>query len=128
MKNQSVLGHRPSGSLSTTRKRPQLPIAALVAMSLLGFSAASAEEAEDSSAAFEAEKESMNATLGVAAAESTVTTHENGMTSAVVGVSALKMLVVRQNADGTLSYGHVSSEKEAEAFAKATDTDKPAEE
>lgn len=128
MKNLFVLGNRPSGNLSNMRKRPQLRIAALAALSLLGFSAASAEEAEDSSAAFEAEKEAMAATLGVADAASTVTTHENGMTSAVVGVSALKMLVVRQNADGTLSYGHVSSEEEAEAFAEATDTDKLAEE
>lgn len=128
MKIQSILGHRSSNSLSIRSNKTQLQVAALTVMSLFGFSAVSAEEAEDSSAAFEASNEELAATLGVADPESTITTHDNGLTSAVVGVSALKMLVVRENEDGTLTYGHVSSEEEAEAFAAATDSDKPAEE
>jgi hypothetical protein len=128
MKIQSILEHRSSDSLSIKSNKTQLQFAALTVMALFGFSAVSAEEAEDSSAAFEASNEELAATLGVADPESTITTHDNGLTSAVVGVSALKMLVVRENEDGTLTYGHVSSEEEAEAFAEATESDKPAEE
>lgn len=128
MKNQPDLGNIPSGSPLTQRKRTQLHIAALAGLSMFGFSAAYADEAEDSSADFEASNEELAATLGVADPATTITTHENGMTSAVVGVSAMKMLVVRQNEDGTLTYGHVSTEEEAEDFAEATDSDKPAEE
>ena len=128
MKYQPDLGYSPSGRLSASRKRTQLHIAALAGLSMFGFSAVSADEAEDSSADFEASNEELAATLGVADPESTITTHENGMTSAVLGLSAMKMLVVRENEDGTLTYGHVSTEEEAEEFAESTDSDKPAEE
>jgi hypothetical protein len=106
----------------------QLYAAALAGMSLLSVSAVSADEAEDSSAAFEANQEALSATLGVAAAASTVKTDENGVTSAVVGLSAMKMLVVRQNDDGTLSYAHVGSDAEAKVFAESKDSNKAVEE
>jgi hypothetical protein len=109
MKLKSLLGLCLSGSL------------------LFGISA-SADEAEDSSAAFEASKAELSATLGAAEAESTVTTHENGMMSAVVGASSMKMLVVRKNDDGTLSYAHASNEEEAQAFLESEDDTKVAEE
>lgn len=86
---------------------------------LLSAGLAQAQEAEDSSAAFKADMEELGATLGVPATESTVTTHSSGMKSATVGVSAMKMLVVRQNDDGSFSYGHAASEEDAEAFVDA---------
>jgi len=91
-------------------------------LGILSAPAAFAEEAEDSSAAFEASKEALAATLGTSTPESTVTTHENGMTSAVVGLSTMKMLVVKQNDDGTLSSGHASSEEDVEAFVTSEST------
>jgi len=78
-----------------------------------------AQEAEDSSAAFKASNEELGAALGYPSAESTVTTHENGMTSARMGLESMQMLVVRQNPDGTLSYGHAGSATGAEAFIKS---------
>lgn len=128
MKYHSRLGRRSRDSLLIQGNKARLHVAALAGISLFGFSAAFADEAEDSSAAFEADKAELAATQGVAEAESTVTTHDNGMKSAVVGASALKMLVVRKNDDGTLTYAHVSSEEEAEAFLQSTDTNKAAEE
>ena len=107
-------------------KRYQLLCAGLAA-GMLGVSAAQAQE-EDSSAAFQADNEVLGAALGLPAAESTVTTHANGMTSATVGLSAMKMLVVRKNSDGTLSVGHVSSQEEARAFVKSGHSHGPAEE
>ena len=109
MKFKSLLGLCLSGSL------------------LFGFTA-SADEAEDSSAAFEAENAALSATLGIAEAESTFEVDENGVMSVVAGPSTLKMLVVRKNEDGTLTYAHVSSEEAAEAFLSSTETNKPAEE
>jgi hypothetical protein len=61
----------------------------------------------------------MGAALGMPAAASTVTTHPNGMTSASMGLEAMKMLVVRQNADGSYSYGHVGSESDAQEFMES---------
>lgn len=128
MKNQPKLERRSSGSLLLQRNKAQLHIAALAGMSLFGFSAASAEEAEDSSAAFETDKAELAATLGVADPGSTVSTDENGMTSAVAGLSALKLLVVSQDEDGNLTYAHVSSDADSDEIAEATDSKKAAEE
>jgi hypothetical protein len=77
-----------------------------------------AEVAEDSSAAFKADNEAMGAAIGLAAPEATVTTHENGMLSATMGLSAMKMLVVRQNPDGSVSYGHAATPEDARAFTE----------
>ena len=75
-----------------------------------------AQEAEDSSAAFKASNEALGSALGYPSADSTVTTHENGMMSAQMGLESMKMLVVRQNPDGTLSYGHAGNPAGAQAF------------
>lgn len=93
-------------------------------------SAAWAEDpavAEDDSAAFQSDLERIAAERGLAAPEGTVTT-KNGVKSAVVGVSMMKMLVVRQNEDGTLSYGHAATDEAVDAFVEADDTSKAAEE
>ena len=112
------------------QRRFRAPILALAGgIALCGISAtAAAQEAEDQSEAFQSDVDRIAAERGVAEAESTVTTHENGMTSAVVGLSALKMLVVRQNEDGTLSYGHAENKAEADEFIASDDDGKPAEE
>jgi hypothetical protein len=86
---------------------------------LLSAGAAQAQEAEDSSAEFKADMEELEAMLGVPATEASVTTHSNGMKSANLGLSAMKMLVVRQNEDGSISYGHAASAEDAEAFLDA---------
>lgn len=77
---------------------------------------AQAQVDEDGSAAFKASTESLGAALGLPAAESTITTHDSGMTSATVGVEGLKALVVRQNPDGSVSFEHVGSAGEARDF------------
>ncbi len=89
---------------------------------------AQADVAEDSSAAFKAGNEALGAALGLPAAESTVTTHANGMTSATMGLSAMKMLVVRQNADGSVSYDHAASAEDAKEFIENGHSHSPAEE
>lgn len=71
--------------------------------------------AEDDSAAFQSDLERIAAERGVPEASATVTTRD-GVTSAVAGLSAMKMLVVRQNEDGTLSYGHAATDAEVDAF------------
>lgn len=91
-----------------------LSIAALALAS--GVSLAQAQVEEDSSAAFDRANKAMAAAMGMPAADSTVTTHANGMTSASMGLEAMKMLVVRQNADGSYSYGHADSSNEAQDF------------
>ncbi len=88
---------------------------AVAAMASLGLQV-QAEVEEDSSAAFERANAEMGAAMGLPSAESTVTVHANGMTSARMGLEAMKMLVVRQNADGSFSYEHAGSESEAQAF------------
>ena len=128
MKNQPKLGNSPSSSLLGSRKRRQLYVAALAGASLFGFSAASADEAEDNSADFEASKSELAATLGVADPGSTVTTGDDGMTSAVVGLSALKLLVVSQDEEGNLTYAHVSSNADEVEITEATEPKKAAEE
>ncbi len=87
-----------------------------------------AEVAEDSSAAFKAGTDALGAAVGLPAPEATITTHANGMTSATLGVSAMKMLVVRQNPDGTVSYGHAADMNDAKAFIEDTHDHGPAEE
>ena len=111
-----------------TRRRASLVTGVAASVCILAAPAGFADEAEDSSAAFEANKANLAATRGVADAEATVTTHENGMTSAVVGLSALKMLVVKQNEDGTLTYGHVDSDADAEEFVNSETASTPEEE
>jgi hypothetical protein len=91
--------------------RTSVAIAAVSSLSLV----AHAQE-EDSSAAFDRANAELGAAMGLPAADSTVTTHANGMTSAHMGLEAMKMLVVRQNADGSYSYGHASSEGEVQEF------------
>ncbi len=98
------------------------------AAALLLTATAVAQEAEDSSAAFRADKESLGAALGLPAPESTVITRSDGTTGAVVGLSAMKMLVVRQNPDGSVSYGHAANQAEADAFVEAAGQSGPAEE
>ena len=88
---------------------------------LCGTGVAHAQE-EDSSAAFKRANEAMGAALGIPAAGSTVITHDNGMISANLGVEHLKMLVVRQNPDGTFSYGHAANANDAEAFYRKAPT------
>lgn len=87
----------------------------------------SAQEAEDSSEAFQADLERIAAERGVPAPSTTVTT-KDGLTSAIVGVSAMKMLVVRQNEDGTLSYAHAATDDEVDDFVEAETTSEAAEE
>lgn len=108
-------------------RKMSLVLGVAASAGMLGGPAVLADEAEDNSAAFEANKAELAATRGVAEAEATVTTHENGLTSAMVGVSALKMLVVKQEEDGTLTYGHVSSEEAVEEFVNSETTSGPAE-
>lgn len=95
---------------------------------LFAGQAAMADEAEDNSADFEATKSELAATLGIADPGSTITTHENGMTSATVGLSALKLLVVSQDEDGNLTYAHVASDADEADIAEATEAKKAAEE
>ncbi|MCH1490924.1 MAG: hypothetical protein L7T24_00075 [Luminiphilus sp.] len=100
----------------SNRIKPMLGSAAVAAACLLSGSLNAQVIEEDSSTAFKASNEALGAALGYPSAESTVTTHENGMTSARMGLESMKMLVVRQNPDGTLSYGHAGSAAGAEAF------------
>lgn len=109
-------------------RKQSLLLGVTISAGMLGAPAVLADEAEDNSAAFEANKAELAATRGVAEAEATVTTHENGLTSATVGLSALKMLVVKQGEDGTLTYGHTSSEEELEEFVNSETTSELAEE
>ena len=83
---------------------------------IAGASTAQSQVAEDNSAAFKADADALGAALGLPAAESTVSTDANGRTSATVGLRGLKTLVVRENADGSVSYGHVATKAEADAF------------
>jgi hypothetical protein len=98
--------------LFNTSIRYAAVFAALVSFSLL----AQAQVEEDSSAAFSKANEAMEQALNLPSAESSVLIHANGMISARVGLDSMKMLVVRQNEDGSYSYGHASSESEAQAF------------
>lgn len=106
------------------------PVRALAGVVLLSAVSATgtAQEAEDQSEAYADDKARIAAERGVPQAESTVTTDENGMKSAVVALSSLKMLVVRQNEDGTLTYGHAANQEEADDFIASDDNGKPAEE
>jgi hypothetical protein len=104
--------------LFTTSVRYAAVFAALTSFSLM----AQAQVEEDSSAAFGEANAEMEASLGMPSAESSVTTHANGMISARVGLESMKMLVVRQNADGSYSYGHVGSESEAQEFVDSPST------
>ena len=112
-------------------RNARVKLASVVAAGALALGATAwadnTTEAEDDSAAFQSDLERIAAERGVAAPEATVTT-KNGMKSAVVGVSSMKMLVVRQNADGTLSYGHAATDEEVEAFVESDSTSKAAEE
>ena len=90
--------------------------------------AAYAQEAEDMSAAFQADLERIGAAQASAAAGASVTEHSDGMRSAVVGVSHMKMLMVRKNDDGTLTFEHVDGAEEAEEFAAADSNESAAEE
>ena len=104
-----------------------LPCAAVFA-ALTSFSLpAHAQVEEDSSAAFSKANEEMEAALNMPPAESSVMVHENGMISARVGLESMKMLVVRQNEDGSYSYGHASSESEAQAFVDSPSANQPEE-
>ena len=94
----------------------------------LASAGALAEVAEDNSAAFKAGTDALGAAVGLPAPESTITTHANGMTSATMGISAMKMLVVRQNPDGSVSYGHAANAEDAKAFIEDTHNHGPAEE
>lgn len=86
---------------------------------LCSGSFAVAQEAEDDSAAFQAGQEQLGAALGLAAPEGTVTTRADGTTSAVLGLSGMKMLMVRQNSDGSISYGHAANAAQADAFLQS---------
>ncbi len=86
--------------------------AAVTSFSLL----AHAQVEEDSSAAFSEANAEMEASLRMPSAESSVKTHANGMISARVGLESMKMLVVRENEDGSYSYGHAGTESEAQEF------------
>ena len=92
--------------------RYALAFAAATSVSLV----AQAQVEEDSSAAFLSANQELGAAMGLPAAESTVTTHANGMRSANMGLEAMQMLVVRQNADGSFSYEHAGSASEAQEF------------
>jgi hypothetical protein len=94
---------------------------AVAAMAGLGMQA-QAEVEEDSSASFERANSEMSAAMGLPSAESTVITHANGMTSARMGLEAMKMLVVRQNPDGSFSYDHAGSESEAQELMQNSNT------
>ena len=88
--------------------------------SITGFSlAAQAQVEEDSSAAFERANAELGAAMGLPAADLTVRTHDNGMISAQMGLEAMKMLIVRQNPDGSLSYGHAATDSEAAEFLRS---------
>jgi hypothetical protein len=88
-------------------------IFSLVALPAVG------DEAEDLSAAFEADLERIVAEQGISDAAATVTTNDDGVTSAIVGVQHLQMLAIRTNDDGTLSYEHVSTAEDIKEFASS---------
>lgn len=75
------------------------------------------DEAEDLSAAYQADLERIAAERGIA--DAVVTTNDAGVSSAVVGVKYLNMLVVRTNNDGTLSYEHVSTADDVKEFVSS---------
>ncbi len=100
----------------------------LAAAMLLVALPAVGDEAEDLSAAYQEQLEQIAGERGISDAESTVTTNDDGVTSAVVGVKHLKMLAVRTNDDGTLSYGHVSTAEDVKAFVSSDKSDEQAEE
>lgn len=108
------------------RKARYAPVVLAGALALCG-AAVSAQEAEDDSAEFQSDLDRIAAEQGVPDAAATVTT-KDGLTSAVAGVSAMRMLVVRQNEDGTFTYGHAATDEEVDAFVESDSTSPAAEE
>ncbi len=102
----------------TPRVRTAVMFTALTSFSLM----ASAQVEEDSSVSFSEANAQMEAALGLPSAESSITTGADGTVGARVGLESMKMLVVRQNEDGSYSYGHAGSESEATEFMESTST------
>ena len=102
---------------------------AACAVGLAALSTAAFAEDETGTESLPTALAEIEAKAGITAADKALRKNANGTTSAVPGLSHVKLLVIRENADGTFSTAHVSSDEEAEAFAESTvDASKPAEE
>lgn len=94
-----------------------------VTFGLFSWASVQAEEAEDQSAEFAAQMEALSATLGMSASGTERTVNDDGSVTMNVGLEHLKMLVVRQNEDGSLSVGHSSSADDAVEFINSDKSD-----
>jgi hypothetical protein len=103
-----------------------LGVAASVGM--LGAPAVIADEAEDQSAAFAAQMEALSATLGMAASGTTRTVNADGSVTMNVGLENMKMLVVRENDDGTLSVSHSADAEDLVEFLNSDESEEDSEE
>ncbi|MDJ0700012.1 MAG: hypothetical protein QNJ07_09165 [Woeseiaceae bacterium] len=109
-------------------KNKHLLLHGALTLGLLSGASAHADEAEDQSAAFAAQMEALSATLGIAASGTIRTVNADGSVTMNVGLENLKMLVVRENEDGSLSTGHSSSADDAVEFLDSDVSDAAAEE
>jgi hypothetical protein len=99
------------------------------AIGLAALSTAALAEDETGTERLPSALAELEAKAGITAADKKLRKNADGTTSAVPGLSHVKLLVIRENADGTFSTAHVSSDEEAKAFAESTvDPSKPAEE
>ena len=94
-----------------------------VTFALFSGASVQAEEAEDQSAAFAAQMDALAATLGMSASGTERTVNDDGSVTTNIGLEHLKMLVVRENEDGTLSVGHSSTAEDAVEFINSDDVD-----
>lgn len=109
-------------------RKMSLVLGVAASAGMLGAPAVLADEAEDQSAAFAAHMKALSATLGMAASATNRTVNADGSVTMNVGLENLKMLVVRENDDGTLSVAHSDSAEDAVEFINSAASDKGAEE
>lgn len=109
-------------------KKMSLVLGVAASAGMLGAPAVLADEAEDQSAAFAAQMQALSATLGMAASATNRTVNEDGSVTMNVGLENMKMLVVRENEDGTLSVAHSDSAEDTVEFLNSDSSDADAEE
>lgn len=109
-------------------RKISLVVGVAASAGMLGAPAVLAGEAEDQSAAFAAQMEALSATLGMAASATNRTVNADGSVTMNVGLENLKMLVVRENDDGSLSVVHSDSTEDAVEFLSSDASEADAEE
>lgn len=104
-------------------KNKPLLLPGALTLALLSWGSVHADEAEDQSTEFAAQMEALGATLGMSASGTERTVNDDGSVTMNVGLEHLKMLVVRENEDGSLSVGHSSSADDAVEFINSDESD-----